>query len=125
MLLRPLIGLVVSRGYTRTISHHVDGDEVAIRAIVSPYHLNGKRTGLSRKAFTAPAGTDEVSVSRQPHVAPTLAKMWAKLIVQAPPEKVYVGLAFVEVNRVRQAKSEPPRNSWRLFGLSQAATAAV
>jgi hypothetical protein len=80
---------------------------VAIRAILSPYHLrNGK---LVRSAFSSPSNRDEVSTSRQPYVPPTVAKMWAKLFVQrlhdATPKR-YMGLAFVDVSRIRGAGSD-------------------
>ena len=81
-------------------------EEVAVRAIMTPYHLNKKRTGITRKAFVAPAETDEVSISRHPHVPAAIAKFWAKAVVQAPPDKLYVGLAFIDVHRVRKAQSD-------------------
>jgi hypothetical protein len=97
---------VVSRYLTRCVRVTVADDEIAVRAIMTPHHLNKKRTGLTRKAFVSPAEVDEVSVSRQPYVAAWIAKLWARAVVQSPPDKVYVGLAFIDVQKVRQAGSD-------------------
>lgn len=93
----------MSRAGFRSIPHSIEDDEIAIRAILSPYHV--KRGKLLRGAFEAPPGSDEVSVSRRWYVAPWLSKAYAKHRVQRPrasPPKVYKGLAFVSVEIVRR-----------------------
>jgi hypothetical protein len=85
----------------------VAGREVVIRAIFTPYHVKKKK--LERRAFEAPPGSDEVSVSRRRYVSPWLAKAYAKRWVQRPkasPPKVYKGLAFITVEMIREFRAE-------------------
>ena len=101
--------MVVSRFWTKAIPEQVSGDEVAVRAILTPYHLNKSGKKLHRKAFASPPEVDEVSVSRAPYVPLTIAKMYAKMFVQrrnGNPAKLFMGLAFVDVSKVRQVTSD-------------------
>lgn len=78
-----------------------------VRAILTPYHV--KKNKLQRGAFRAPAGSDEVSVSRRWYTPPWLSKAYAKRWVQRPQEsqpKIYEGLALISVEVVRSFGSE-------------------
>lgn len=100
---------MVSRFWTRAIPKKVSGDEVAVRAIMTPYHFNKNGKKLHRRAFASPPEVDEVSVSRAPYVSLTIAKMYAKTFVErrsGNSKKFFMGLAFVDVSKVRQNSSD-------------------
>lgn len=101
-----MLDLIASRLWLRPVPREVDGDEVIIRAVMSPYHLDGNRKSITAELFTSPRDKDEVSVYRYPVVPLTVAKIDAKLFVERPNDsqpKIFNGLAVVRVSKVRAA----------------------
>lgn len=81
----------------------VADDEVAVRAIKTPYHLNSSGTRITRRALHPPVGMREISVMRLligDHACKDRAVEWVN------PAGTYCGLAVAGVARIRNVGPE-------------------
>jgi hypothetical protein len=82
----------------------VRDEEVIVRAIFSPYHVDIKKNRLERNAFNPYTETDEISVMRSSIIGPHRCKKKALQLENPDAKKVFRGFAVLHVGAVR-AKS--------------------
>jgi hypothetical protein len=81
----------------------VSDDEIIVRAIFSPYHVDVNKAKLKPGAFEPTPGTDEVSVMRSSILGPHRCKKRARAMEKPASNKVYRGFAVLSVRAVRAA----------------------
>lgn len=87
------------------LSQNVSDDELIVRGICTPYHLN-KSGKLLPGAYRSPKGKDEVSVIRHDCVGTDFCKVKAKQLSNPGKGKIYVGLAVLAAAQIRLKGSE-------------------
>lgn len=83
----------------RYIPIKISDEEVVVRAIFSPYHVNRKNNKLTTDAFMPTPGTDEISVMRLMFLGPHRCKK--KGLDMANPNKKFHGFAVLSVKSIR------------------------
>ena len=83
-----------------SIPNEIHDDEVIVRALCSPFHLD-RRTGKPTwTAFKAPPDRKDVSVIRHDYVGGDFCKRKAQELTN--PSKTYRGLAFMHAKAIRR-----------------------
>ena len=78
----------------------VSGDEIIVRGITSPHHVNENKELIS-PAFEPTPGTDEISVMRILLIGSDSCKRRASALSNPSKAKVYQGLAALRVSAVK------------------------
>ena len=91
------IGFRICRYLPRGLSN----DEIIVRAIFSPYHLNKKKNELIPAAFEPSPNTDEISVMRSSFLGAHRCKALAVDLENPKVHKAYKGFAVLSVRALR------------------------
>lgn len=83
------------------LSHRVRDEEIIVRAIFSPYHVDSKKR-LKPEAFTPSYGTDEISVMRSSILGARWCKRKARGFEDPANRKVFRGFAVLSVRAVNK-----------------------
>jgi hypothetical protein len=86
--------------------HEVADDELIVRVVKSPFHLNAKRTRLTPAAFQPPKDSErgDVSVIRWPYTFSEGVVLKAK--VREIGGEAYAGVAHLPCRKVREAPAD-------------------
>lgn len=87
----------------RYLSRHISDEEMIVRAIFSPYHVDSKTRKLKRAAFDPFPETDEISVMRVSILGPHRCKARARKLEDPANRKVYTGFAVLSARKIRNA----------------------
>jgi hypothetical protein len=83
-----------------SIPEDVSGDEVIVRGVCSPYHVD-KNGRLTKGLYNPEPDSDELSVMRHDHMGSDACKARAKELEDVAKKKIYTGLAVFSANHVR------------------------
>jgi hypothetical protein len=85
----------------RYLPRQISDEEMIVRAIFSPFHIDKKNGKLTRAAFDPTAETDEISVMRASILGMHRCKSHAKKLENPKVSKAFKGFAVLSVREVR------------------------
>jgi len=88
----------------RYLPSEIDDNEVIVRAIFSPYHVDSRNNKLKPEAFDPTPGTDEISVMRSSILGAQWCKRKARKFENPAAKKTFRGFAVLSVRAVRAEK---------------------
>jgi len=85
----------------RYLPRHISDEEMIVRAIFSPYHVDTKTRKLKPAAFDPFRETDEISVMRASILGPHRCKARARKLEDPANRKAFSGFAVLSVREIR------------------------
>jgi hypothetical protein len=88
------------------LSTEIPDDEVIVRALKNPVHVNRKNGKLKSGAYMPPPGKSIISVARIPGVVASKAAVKKSIADANNPAISYIGFSAIYASTVREARSE-------------------
>lgn len=85
----------------RYLSRNVANEEMIVRAIFSPFHVDAKKGKLKSAAFDPTPETDEISVMRVSILGPHRCKSHARKLENPEVQKAFRGFAVLSLREMR------------------------